>query len=144
KADLKTLGFTVPGKGTTLYGKQTETKVKEFQKKYGLVQNGIADEVTLKKIDELVKAKQNPSVLENGVRHAKVKTLKKNLKKLGFTVPGNGTTLYGKQTEAKVKEFQKYYGLSVTGKVDSVTDTKINSILKTPLQNGKRHKDTQK
>src|SRR5699024_4960697 len=144
KADLKTLGFTVPGKGTTLYGKQTVKQVKAFQKKYKLVQNGIADEVTLKKIDELIEAKQNPSVLENGVRHADVKTLKKNLKKLGFRVPGNGTTLYGRQTEKKVIEFQKYYGLSATGKVDNVTNNKINSILKTPLQRGKRHKDTRK
>src|SRR5699024_7093757 len=46
-------------------------------------------------------------VLENGVRHANVKTLKVNLKKLGFTVPGKGTTLFGKQTEKKVQEFQR-------------------------------------
>src|SRR5699024_1617674 len=84
------------------------------------------------------------TVLENGMRHDSVKTLKVNLKKLGFAVPGSGTNLFGSQTEKKVKEFQKYYGLTITGKVDKKTNDKINTILKTPLQRGKSHKDTKK
>src|SRR5699024_11341013 len=116
KADLKTLGFAVPGSGTTLYGSQTEAKVKEFQRAYKLVENGIADEVTLKKINELILEKENPSVLEKGMRHEKIKTLKADLKKLGFVVPGSGTSYYGEQTEAKVREFQKYYGLRANRK----------------------------
>src|SRR5699024_12187578 len=117
KADLKTLGFAVPGSGTTLYGSQTEAKVKEFQRAYKLVENGIADEVTLKKINELILEKENPSVLEKGMRHEKIKTLKADLDKLGFTVPGKGTNYNGEQTESKVKEFQKYFSLTVTCKV---------------------------
>src|SRR5699024_7748814 len=140
KADLKAIGYPVPGNGTTFYGVDTETVVKKFQKEQKLVVNGIADEVTLKKIALL----QVPSVLENGVRHDSVKTLKVNLKKLGFAVPGSGTNLFGSQTEKKVKEFQKYYGLTITGKVDKKTNDKINTILKTPLQRGKSHKDTKK
>src|SRR5699024_10010548 len=84
------------------------------------------------------------TVLENGMRHDSVKTLKVNLKKLGFAVPGSGTNLFGSQTEKKVKEFQKYYGLTITGKVDKKTNDKINTILKTPLQRVKSHKDTKK
>src|SRR5699024_1658987 len=144
KADLKTLGFAVPGSGTTLYGSQTEAKVKEFQRAYKLVENGIADEVTLKKINELILEKEDPSVLEKGMRHEKVKALKADVKKLGFAVPGSGTSYYGEQTEAKVREFPKYYGLSADGKAGPATFDKITSILKTPLQKGKRHKDTQK
>ena len=53
KKDLAWLGFTVPGSGTTLYGNNTTQKVKDFQSFYGLVVNGIADEVTLAKIAEL-------------------------------------------------------------------------------------------
>src|SRR5699024_7315266 len=140
KADLKAIGYPVPGNGTTFYGKDTEAVVKKFQREQKLVVNGIADEVTLKKIASL----QVPSILEKGVRHDSVKTLKVNLKKLGFAVPGNGTNLYGTQTEKKVKEFQKYFGLSVTGKVDKKTNNKINTILKTPLQRGKSHNDTKK
>src|SRR5699024_8813729 len=147
KADLKAIGYKVPGKGTTLYGKDTERVVKKFQKDKKLIVNGIADDRTLAKIVELKRqanTPSNPSVLENGMRHANVKTLKANLKKLGFTVPGNGTTLFGKATEKKVREFQRYYSLSADGKAGSATFNKINSILNSPLQKGKRHKNTKK
>src|SRR5699024_279114 len=142
KADLKLIGYAVPGKGTTLYGKDTEAMVKKFQEDYKLAVSGIAEEVTLKIIADLKKQKENQSILENGMRHAKVKTLKANLKKAGFTVPGNGTTLFGSDTEKKVKEFQKYFNLSVTGKVDKQTDDKLLSVVNSPLQNGKKHSNT--
>src|SRR5690625_2032340 len=137
KKDLAFINMPVPGKGTTLYGTVTENAVKDFQKKYNLVVNGIADEITLAKIKEL---KEAP--LENGTRREDVKTLKQDLAKLGFTVPGTGTNLYGTQTEKKVKEFQKYYGLSQTGTVNNATKSKIKEIIESPLQKGKRHKDT--
>ena len=137
KKDLAFLGFPVPGNGTDYYGINTEKQVKAFQKYYGLVENGIADPVTLNKIKELI---EGP--LFNGIKREDVKTLKQNLEKLGFKVPGNGTNLYGNNTEKKVKEFQKYYGLKVTGIADQTTIDKINEILNSPLQNGKRHQDT--
>src|SRR5699024_7982050 len=100
-----------------------EKIVKSFQEKNDLVVNGIADEITLAKIEEL---KEVP--LKRGMRREDVKTLKEDLKKLGFTVPGDGTNLFGKQTEAKVKEFQEYYGLQVTGIVDDDRkSTRLNS-----------------
>src|SRR5690625_3676392 len=137
KKDLAFINMPVPGKGTTLYGSVTENAVKDFQKKYNLAVNGIADEITLAKIKEL---KEAP--LENGTRREDVKTLKQDLAKIGFTVPGTGTNLYGTQTERKVKEFQKYYGLSQTGTVNNATKSKIKEIIESPLQKGKRHKDT--
>src|SRR5690625_3298915 len=51
------------------------------------------------------------TVLKKDMRDGSVVILKKDLDRLGFSVPGNGTTLFGKETEKKVKEFQKYYGL---------------------------------
>src|SRR5699024_6936579 len=96
KADLKKVGFTVPGKGTTLYRTQTEKKVKEFQSYYGLTADGQAGPATFNKIDSILK-----TPLQNGKRHKDTQKLKADLKTLGFTVPGKGTTLYGKQTEAK-------------------------------------------
>ncbi|WP_169802531.1 peptidoglycan-binding domain-containing protein, partial [Alkalihalobacillus trypoxylicola] len=78
-------------------------------------------------------------VLRNGMRHAEVKVLKNNLAKLGFPVPGNGTTLFGADTERKVREFQAYYKLGADGVVGPATQAKIKSILDSPLQNGKRH-----
>ena len=137
KKDLAFLGLPVPGKGTTLYGTQTESTVKEFQKKNKLVVNGIADPVTLAKIEEL---KDAP--LSNGMRREDVKSLKANLEKVGFKVPGNGTNLYGTQTEKKVREFQKYYGLQATGIADKATVEKVEEIANSPLQKKKRHEDT--
>src|SRR5699024_10036288 len=136
KKDLAQLGFAVPGNGTTLYGESTTRKVKELQIYYNLKVNGIADEVTLEKIEEILS-----SPLQNGQKDAYTVILKKNLDKLGFTVPGNGTTLYGKNTMKKVKEFQSHYKLKVNGIADAVTLAKIDEILSSPLQNGKRHKD---
>src|SRR5690625_3085217 len=137
KKDLAFLGRPVPGNGTSSYGNDTEKTVKKFQADNGLVVNGIADEVTLKKIQELITAP-----LSNGMRREDVKELKKDLAKLGFAVPGNGTSQFGPQTRKKVKEFQKYYGLSQTGTVNQSTKKKLNEQVNSPLQKGKRHNDT--
>lgn len=136
KKNLAAIGYPVPGNGTTLYGPKTEGKVKEFQADHKLVVNGIADEVTLAKIQEL------SSDLKKGMRHKDVVQLKKDLAKLGFPVPGNGTTYFGPKTEDKVKDFQRYYGVKVTGIADQKTLDKLKEIVSTPLQYGKRHKDT--
>src|SRR5699024_8486033 len=90
KKDLAALGFAVPGSGTTLYGSETAKKVGAFQSQYGLTVSGIADELTLAKIQELLEAP-----LSNGMYREEVKDLKRNLGKLGFSVPGKGTTLFG-------------------------------------------------
>src|SRR5699024_5261713 len=137
KKDLAQLGFAVTGKGTTLYEENTTEKVREFQSFYNLTINGIADEVTLSKIDELL---QQP--LSKGMKRKDVKQLKHDLAELGFSVPGNGTTLYGEKTEGKVKEFQSYYSLEVTGIVYESTQAKIEEILSSPLQKGRRHQST--
>src|SRR5699024_3730125 len=137
KKDLQKLGFKVPGNGTNLYGTKTETKVKALQKHYSLISNGIADEITLNKIKSVLK-----TPLQNGKKHKDTKKLKKDLQKLGFKVPGNGTNLYGTKTETKVKALQKHYSLISNGIADEITLNKIKSVLKTPLQNGKKHKDT--
>src|SRR5699024_1212201 len=138
KKDLKKIGYTVPGNGTNLYGTKTANKIKELQKDHKLVVNGIADEVTLDKINHL------NTPLKKGMRHADVKALKKDLAKLGFKVPGNGTNLYGTKTEKKVKELQKYYGIKQTGTVNNQTKKTIDTNVNSPLQKGKRHKDTKK
>ncbi|WP_216831862.1 peptidoglycan-binding domain-containing protein, partial [Alkalihalobacterium elongatum] len=60
-------------------------------------------------------------VLQNGDRHADVITLKIDLDKVGFTVPGNTTNYFGSQTEAQVMAFQQIQGLPVTGVADAQT-----------------------
>ncbi|MGN8646366.1 peptidoglycan-binding protein [Gracilibacillus sp. HCP3S3_G5_1] len=137
KHNLATLGFVVPGNMTELYGDQTEATVKEFQEAYGLVPSGIADEVTLRKISELLEAP-----LSNGMYREDVIELKINLAKVGFKVSNNPTNHFGPLTEAAVKQFQEYYDLAVTGVADETTLRKLDEILNSPLQNGNRNDET--
>src|SRR5699024_10086289 len=56
KKDLTTIGYgNFPNNTSIFYGEVTESVVKEIQKEQNLVVNGIADEVTLNKIIELLK-----------------------------------------------------------------------------------------
>ncbi|HEX6594196.1 MAG TPA: peptidoglycan-binding protein, partial [Bacillota bacterium] len=135
KKDLNRLGFGNI-KVTPLYGSFTETRVKDFQRYYGLTVTGVADSRTLDKIAEILS-----TPFQRGKRHEDTIQLKKDLNRLGF---GNikVTPLYGSFTETRVKDFQRYYGLTVTGIADSRTLDKIDEILSSPLQKGKRHEDT--
>src|SRR5690625_6672660 len=54
----------------------------------------------------------------------------------------NLNDLYGSFTAKRVKEFQKYYGITQTGKAGPRTLAQIDSLLPNPLSEGKRHKDT--
>src|SRR5699024_7820327 len=84
KNKLKSIGYGTHWKNpTTLYGSDTVKVVKEFQKKQGLVVNGIIDSKTLSKIDSLYNGSNNGALLE-GMRSAEVKKMKQNLKKIGF------------------------------------------------------------
>src|SRR5690625_836629 len=84
---------------------------------------------------------KNNSEFKNGDRNNQVIQLKKDLNKVGFGGM-NVNDLYGSFTEQRVKEFQKYFGLEVTGIADEQTSSRINSIANSPLQEGKRHTNT--
>ncbi|WP_339180218.1 peptidoglycan-binding protein [Oceanobacillus sp. FSL W7-1293] len=121
---------------TTLFGSFMEQRVKDFQRDHGLRVSGIIDEVTLSKLDE-----QAPKdTYQRGDRHADIVEFKKQLNAIGF---GNiiETTLYGSFMETQVKRFQEYYGLNVTGEMNTVTKDKLDSVYNSPLQRGKRHDD---
>src|SRR5699024_11974740 len=105
-----------------------------FQQYYGLEENGTYDEATKAKIQELVN-----TPLQNGNRHDDVVQLKLDLAEVGFAVPGNGTTFFGKQTENQVKAFQKYYGLVENRTADQVTLNELNEIANKLLKNDVRH-----
>ncbi|WP_163969622.1 peptidoglycan-binding protein [Oceanobacillus halotolerans] len=135
KEKLNAIGFDGI-KVTNYYGNWTATRVKQFQENYGLKATGIANPVTLEKLDKVY---NNP--FQHGKRHDNTIELKNKLNEIGFgyiTV----TTLYGSFTEKQVKKFQDHYGLAVTGIADDPTIEKINAIYSSPFQKGKRHKDT--
>jgi N-acetylmuramoyl-L-alanine amidase len=63
--------------------------------------------------------------------------LKKDLTRLGFgNFPSSPSQNYGSVTEGVVKDFQRYYGLSVTGIGDERTLRKIEEILNSPYSDG--------
>ncbi|WP_449355108.1 peptidoglycan-binding protein [Virgibacillus natechei] len=133
KEDLDNLGFHVSSNPTTYYGSSTEQAVKDFQEKYGLVVNGIADPNTLEKIEELL-----DGPMYNGLYRNDVVDLKEDLDDLGFHVSSNPTTYYGSTTEQKVSEFQSYYGITgdESGVAGDATLEMIEELLATPYQNG--------
>jgi peptidoglycan hydrolase-like protein with peptidoglycan-binding domain len=131
KALQKAIGkLTVDGS----YGPATEARVKEFQKSKGLTVTGVTDsKVWLALIGAVLSpppatppppppapttsplAKYSTLTLRLWSRGEAVKALQKAIGKLA--VDGS----YGRLTEARVKEYQKSKGLTVTG----VTDAKV-------------------
>ncbi|MCD8500824.1 MAG: peptidoglycan-binding protein [Bacillaceae bacterium] len=137
KEDLDKLGHHISPNPTNFYGSLTEDAVRDFQRRYGLRENGIGDPVTLAKIEHLLTAP-----LSNGMFRYDVVDLKVNLGILGFGVSNNPTIFFGPVTERSVREFQQYYGLQVTGVANNETQAKISEILASPFRIGQRHRDT--
>src|SRR5699024_12049624 len=98
--------------------------------------HGIADSRTLEKLDETTN-----SPFQRGKRHEDTKELKQHLNKLGF-VNIKVTTLFGSFMEKRMKDFQDYYGLKAHGIADRRTLEKLDEIISSPFQLGKRHEDT--
>src|SRR5690625_4674049 len=87
---------------------------KDFQSYYGLAESGIADDVTLNRMEEIL----SPPY-QAGDRSEHIRELKKDLTQLGFgNFPKNPSTVFGKVTAGVVKEFQEYYGLPINGVMD--------------------------
>ncbi|MDK2917328.1 MAG: hypothetical protein PWQ37_61 [Candidatus Petromonas sp.] len=128
---------------TTYYGPDTKEAVRVFQRKYGLVVDGIVGESTIKKMQDLglvtytpgrqavmTKAVGNLSLdfYEKGMNHPDVKIIQKALKRVGTFKEDAYTTHYGPATKKAVEGFQKKYGLTVDGVVGSSTIAKMKSL----------------
>src|SRR5699024_10637177 len=135
------VGFgTHYNKPTTYYGADTEKVVREFQQANKLVVNGVMDEVTLEQLNDM---------LENGfgfgMRSPVIQKFKKDLMKAGFgTHWKNPTIYYGADTEKVVRAFQNYYSLTVDGVMDNKSLTKLDEVLFSPYQKGKRSEEIQR
>src|SRR5699024_2973644 len=68
--------------------------------------------------------KVNTNALKRGDRHTKVIQLKMDLNALGFSNFKNPNNLFGVQTEQAIKDFQKFYKLSVDGVAGPATQNK--------------------
>ncbi|AXF56533.1 hypothetical protein DT065_11195 [Salicibibacter kimchii] len=133
KEDLTALGFgSFPSDPSTAYGSVTEGVVKDFQEAQGLPVSGIADEITLATVSDLL----DPPYQDGDTGEHIVK-LKQDLTALGFgNFPTDPSTVYGSVTEGVVEDFQSYYGLDVTGVANEATISKIEGVLSSPYQDG--------
>ncbi|UTR11815.1 peptidoglycan-binding protein [Evansella sp. LMS18] len=139
KNNLNTLGFSVTMNSPKSFGPATEQALRDFQEHYGLRVNGIGDEVTLAKINELLL----PQTFKRGDNHEQIANLKNNLNTLGFPVTMNAPSNFGPATESAVRDFQNYYGLNVTGEAGADTLSKIEEILSSPLSRGQNNSQTE-
>jgi peptidoglycan hydrolase-like protein with peptidoglycan-binding domain len=139
KKNIKTLGIgNYPSSPSNYFGDSTENNVKAFQHLHGLKENGIADQITLAKIDEQLELLHEPPYGE-GSRGDHVVELKKNLTKLGIgNYPENPSDFFGDSTRYNVEEFQRYYGLEVTGIADEETLSVLDNNVNSPYQTGER------
>ncbi|MEF3331721.1 peptidoglycan-binding protein, partial [Oceanobacillus oncorhynchi] len=139
KENLKSLGYLSLPNPNNYFGVQTEKAVKDFQRQFGLTVNGIANQTTIAKIEEVLK-----SPLQKGKRNASSKTLKENLKSLGYLTLSNPNNYYGVQTENAVRAFQKDNGLAQSGIADKITLDKIKAELNKVPQKGTRTGEVKK
>ena len=136
KKKLNQLGFaeiTV----TSFFGNYMERKVLEFQRSQQLVENGIVDEVTKNRLEELASVQS----FKKGDRHSTISEFKEKLNRVGFS----GilvTDYFGDYTEDRIKDFQQYYGIPVTGKMDAQTSLVLDEIYYSPFQVNNRHHET--
>src|SRR5699024_518186 len=122
---------------TAYFGEYMEGKVEDFQRAYGLTVNGIVDEVTLNKLN----TEASITLFSLGDQHPNISNIKQKLNRIGFS----GilvTNYYGDFTKQRVEEFQRYYGLSVTGRTDDATIQKLDEVYNSPFQRNRRHNDT--
>ncbi|OIJ22340.1 hypothetical protein BKP45_06790 [Anaerobacillus alkalidiazotrophicus] len=134
KLDLEKVGFKISSNPTEWYGPVTTRTVMEFQRVHGLPENGIADDLTLKKIAEIL-----ASDLQEGARNTDVIQLKLDLEKVGFKMSNNPTEWYGPVTTRTVMDFQSTFDIPVNGISDQLTLNKIKEVSSLVLREGVRH-----
>lgn len=129
---LTELGYDT--KGTDgIFGNNTRNAVIEFQRAYGLDADGIVGNATRNQINISYTNHLN-NVLSVGSRGDKVKTLQKNLTKLGYNTQG-ADGIFGNNTKKAVVAFQKANNLAADGIVGANTHKAINAALKKLTEN---------
>src|SRR5690625_1441747 len=134
KVEITTLGLGGININQT-YSNIATRRVKELQSYYGLAANGILDEPTRNKIDQILSIS-----FQEGDKHKDIINFKEKITTLGFGGMNINET-YGSFTVTRVKQLQAYYGLIENGIADERTIAKIDEILSSPFQEGKKHND---
>ena len=125
--NLNALGYNV-GKVDGVFGNKTRDAVIAFQKAKGLKADGMVGPDTQQAIKKAINKKKstNNNILKAGSKGEKVKALQKNLNALGYNA-GTADGVFGAKTKDAVIAFQKTYGLSANGVVETNTQKAINA-----------------
>ena len=145
--ELNKLGY-YKRKFDTVYGYYTKQGVKQFQKKYGLSQDGVFGQKTCKKLNEVAEEKTTTttssttatvstksvfdcpkiSLKRSSTYSSDVKTLQSYLSQLKYyTRQVDG--IFGEYTEKAVKLFQKDYKLKQDGWFAQLTCNKLTQVV---------------
>ena len=111
-----------------VFGKKTQEAVMAFQKQYGLTVDGVVGPITWA-IADTIETDENDvrPTIRRGSTSVDVEYLQRHLNGFGFSslvVDG----IFGAATEEAVKNFQRYYGLTVDGVVGPQTWAKLETI----------------
>ncbi|ALC82162.1 hypothetical protein AM592_11625 [Bacillus gobiensis] len=122
-------GFKLPRFGADgHYGDETVVAVKAFQKAVGISVDGIYGPDTDRKLDSYkkpVKKKSNASIVPYPGKLIRRGARGKNVERIQRAVGVQPDGIFGPQTEATVKAYQKRHGLSADGIVGPATWSKM-------------------
>ncbi len=124
---------------TGYFGSLTETALKNFQAKHGLLQTGITDTATQKELNTIASSENRLEVPQDysvfttnmklGDQNDAVSALQTYLIYEGSLSNDNNNGVFGKSTKAAVKAFQKKYGITpVSGYVGYKTRHKMQQL----------------
>jgi peptidoglycan hydrolase-like protein with peptidoglycan-binding domain len=134
---LIAVGITPAGGADGVFGSGTEAAVRQFQNAKGIPVTGQVDAATAGILANAAKGSTPstpppppaapPPLAQIGSRGAAVVSLQKDLIAVGLAPLGGADGIYGSATANSVKAFQQRVGLTVTGKYDSTTATKLTA-----------------
>jgi peptidoglycan hydrolase-like protein with peptidoglycan-binding domain len=125
-------GISLRGGADGLFGRATESALRDFQSSVGIDASGVVDEATINALsagaaDEASSVAAVPAAyaqlvgLRPGALGDSVAALQRRLLDLGVRVRGGADGVFGPATAQSVKDFQAARGLEPTGVVDEAT-----------------------
>jgi peptidoglycan hydrolase-like protein with peptidoglycan-binding domain len=104
--------------GPGVFGARTERALREFQRANGLIANGLYDGATQNVMEAIVGG------IRRGARGEVVARLQRRLVELKYLTPqqvATGPGVFGRQTEAALRQFQAEHGIRQTGALGPTT-----------------------